>query len=82
MTGLGIAVVFLPRLWCSLLFVPLRWRLAGIGQRPSACPPSHGCRRPGDAGWPGGLSWRALAVRVLTARPDGGQHQAAPGRAR
>jgi acetyl esterase/lipase len=30
MTGLGIAVAFLLLLWCSLLFVPFRWRPAGI----------------------------------------------------
>ena len=30
MAGLGFAVVFLLLLWCSLLFVPLRWRPAGI----------------------------------------------------
>jgi acetyl esterase/lipase len=30
MTGLGIAVSFLLLLWCSLLFVPFRWRPVGI----------------------------------------------------
>jgi acetyl esterase/lipase len=30
MAGLGIAVAFLLLLWCSLLFVPFRWRPAGI----------------------------------------------------
>ncbi len=30
MTGLGIAVAFLLLLWCSLLYVPFRWRPIGI----------------------------------------------------
>jgi hypothetical protein len=30
MTGLGVAVAFLLLLWCSLLYVPFRWRPAGI----------------------------------------------------
>lgn len=30
MTGLGIAVAFLLLLWCSLLYVPFRWRPVGI----------------------------------------------------
>jgi len=30
MTGLGFAVALLLLLWCSLLFVPFRWRPAGI----------------------------------------------------
>jgi acetyl esterase/lipase len=30
MTGLGIAVSFVLLLWCSLLFVPFRWRPLGI----------------------------------------------------
>ncbi len=30
MTGLGIAVAFLLLVWCSLLYVPFRWRPVGI----------------------------------------------------
>ena len=30
MTGLGIAIAFLLVLWCSLLYVPFRWRPVGI----------------------------------------------------
>ena len=30
MTGLGIAVAFVLLLWCSLLYVPFRWRPAGL----------------------------------------------------
>jgi hypothetical protein len=30
MTGLGVAVAFLLLLWCSLLYLPFRWRPAGI----------------------------------------------------
>ena len=30
MTGLGIAVAFLLLLWCSLLYVPFRWRPVGL----------------------------------------------------
>jgi acetyl esterase/lipase len=30
MTGLGIAVAFLLLLWCSLLYLPFRWRPVGI----------------------------------------------------
>jgi hypothetical protein len=30
MAGLGTAVAFLLLLWCSLLYVPFRWRPVGI----------------------------------------------------
>src|SRR6266568_4783714 len=30
MTGLGIAVAFVLLLWCALLYVPFRWRPAGL----------------------------------------------------